>query len=100
MWLSPELGKQIPRSDYGNLLQQPVEDQNTNCSMSEQRMNPLPHSIETPKTNGHFAAQVLYQDIDTRARSPWRAESFPASSGTSGSVSAIDTSSRTPGPVA
>jgi hypothetical protein len=72
MWLNPELGKQIPRADYRYTLypEQPVEDQNTNFTMTEQRVSLFTPLYQDSNDEWAFAAQVLYQDIETRARFP------------------------------
>src|SRR6267142_1872493 len=79
MWLNPELGKQIPRADYRYTFypEQKVEDQNTNFTMTEQRVTLFAPLYQDTKDEWAFAGKVLYQNIDTQARFPEAGGLFP-----------------------
>ena len=80
MWLSPEMGKQIPRADYRYTFypERKVEDQDAHFAMTEQRVSLFAPFYQDSKDEWAFSAKTLYQDIDTRARFPEAGGVFPS----------------------
>jgi hypothetical protein len=79
MWLSPEMGKQIPRADYRYTFypERKVEDQDADFGLTEQRATLFTPLYQDSRNEWGFSAKVLYQDIDTTARFPEAGGLFP-----------------------
>ena len=80
MWLSPEMGKQIPRSDYRYTFypEVKVQDQDTHFTLTEHRVSLFTPLFQDSKDEWAFAAKGLYQTIDTHARFPDVGGRFPS----------------------
>jgi len=80
MWLSPELGKQIARSDYRYTFypEVKVQDQDTHFTLTEHRVTLFTPLFQDSKDEWGFAAKGLYQSIDTHARFPDVGGRFPS----------------------
>ena len=79
-WLNPEMGKQIPRSDYRftHYPDQKVEDQETHFKLSEHRASFFVPLYQDTANEWALSAKTLFQDIDTRARFPDAGGRFPS----------------------
>jgi len=79
-WLNPEMGKQIPRSDYRFTYypDQKVEDQETHFKLSEHRASFFVPLYQDTANEWALSAKTLFQDIDTRARFPEAGGRFPS----------------------
>jgi hypothetical protein len=80
MWLSPEMGKQMPRADYRYTFypERKVEDQDAHFAMAEQRVTLFAPLYQDSRNEWGFSGQVLYQDVDTTARFPESGGRFPS----------------------
>jgi len=80
MWLNPEMGKQIPRSDYRFTYypDRAVERQDTDFGLSEHRASFYLPLFQDSANEWAFSAKALFQDIDTRARFPEAGGRFPS----------------------
>ncbi len=80
MWLSPEMGKQIPRADYRYTFypERDVEHQDAHFTLTEHRVTLFTPLYQDSRNEWAFSAKTLYQDIDTRARFPDTGGRFPS----------------------
>jgi hypothetical protein len=80
MWLSPEMGKQIPRADYRYTFypERAVENQDAHFALMEHRVTVFTPLFQDSKDEWALAAKGLFQDIDTRARFPDTGAPFPS----------------------
>ncbi|HYS16848.1 MAG TPA: hypothetical protein VET45_07990 [Candidatus Binatia bacterium] len=71
-WLNPEMGTQIPRSDYRFTYypDRKVDDQETHFTLSEHRVTVFIPIYQDTSNEWALSAKTLFQDIDTRARFP------------------------------
>src|SRR5712692_5325070 len=99
MWLNPEMGKQIPRSDYRFTYypDRKVDNQETHLGLSEHRVSLFVPLFQDSANEWGLSARTRFQDIDTRARFRKWAAASPASSGTRAPPSAFVTSSTAAG---
>jgi hypothetical protein len=80
MWMNPEMGKQIPRSDYRFTYypDQKVEDQEAHFGMSEHQLSLFVPLFQDTANEWGLSARASFQDIDTRARFPDTGGRFPS----------------------
>jgi len=80
MWLNPEMGKQIPRSDYRFTYysDRKVKDQEAHFQLSEHRVSLILPLYQDSANEWALAAKGLFQDIDTQARFPDTGGRFPS----------------------
>lgn len=80
MWLNPEMGKQIPRSDYRftHYPDRKVEDQETHLGLSEHRLSLFFPLFQDTANEWGLSARTRFQEIDTRARFPDAGGRFPS----------------------
>ena len=80
MWLNPELGKQIPRSDYRFTYypDRKVDNQETHLGLSEHRVSLFVPLFQDTANEWGLSAKTRFQDIDTRARFPEVGGRFPS----------------------
>src|SRR2546428_3954541 len=80
MWLNPEMGKQIPRSDYRFTYypDRKVDKQEAHLGLSEHRVSLFVPLFQDTANEWGLSAKTLFQDIDTRARFPEVGGRFPS----------------------
>ena len=80
MWLSPEMGKQIPRADYRYTFypERDVEHQQAHFTLTEHQVTLFTPLYQDSRNEWALSAKTLYQDIDTRARFPDVGGRFPS----------------------
>src|SRR2546426_10999486 len=80
MWLNPELGKQIPRSDYRFTYypDRKVDNQETHLGLSEHRVSLFVPLFQDTANEWGLSVRTRFQDIDTRARFPEVGGRFPS----------------------
>src|SRR3989442_5521948 len=80
MWLNPEMGKQIPRSDYRFTYypDRRVDNQETHLGLSEHRVSLFVPLFQDSANEWGLSARTRFQDIDTRARFPEVGGRFPS----------------------
>ena len=80
MWLNPEMGKQIPRSDYRFTYypDRKVDNQETHLGLSEHRVSLFVPLFQDSANEWGLSARTRFQDIDTRARFPEVGGRFPS----------------------
>src|SRR3989442_15020686 len=79
-WLNPELGKQIPRSDYRFTYypDRKVDNQEAHLGLSEHRVSFFVPLFQDTANEWGLSAKTRFQDIDTRARFPEVGGRFPS----------------------
>ena len=80
MWVNPELGKQIPRSEYRFTYypDQKVEDQQTDLGLTEHRLSFFVPLFQDTNDEWGLSARTRAQLIDTHARFPEAGGRFPS----------------------
>jgi hypothetical protein len=80
MWVNPDMGKQISRSDYRFTFypDREVEDQNTDFGLSEHRVTLFLPVYQDAANEWGLSGRVRFQDIDTSARFPEAGGRFPS----------------------
>jgi hypothetical protein len=80
MWVNPEMGRQIWRSEYRftHYPDRQVEDQNTDFGLSEHRLSVFAPFYQDTANEWGLSGRVRLQDIDTSARFPDVGGRFPS----------------------
>lgn len=80
MWVNPEMGKQIPRSEYRFTYypDRTVEDQPTDLGLSEHRLSLFVPFYQDTANEWGLSARTRVQEIDTSARFPDAGGRFPS----------------------
>jgi hypothetical protein len=80
MWVNPEMGQQISRSEYRFTLypDRDVENQNTDFGLTEHRASLFLPVYQDTANEWGLSGRVRFQDIDTSARFPDAGGRFPS----------------------